>query len=446
MKTDHYNYKAQSMKKSCPKILALATFLVAFLNTMLAQSPTRDFKWEPFQFQGEKITQKTMSHHDNPAGMLLYAWGNNATWDTVSRYTYSYSPNADLTTQLQENYLGGQFVPKYQWIIQYDANHAMIEMIKQKRLGGSWVNEQRQTKTFDASGNNTTIIYYDWYGTIWDTADGSSRNTYVYDSQNHVTNAIFESWSHSIGWGNNFMEDIHYNSLQVADTVILSYWNWDQMAWLYWDRFIDFTYYNPDVVSAMTMQAYDSLGNWNTYMRSTKTFSQYDSYQIIWETYNGTWALMAGALYTNDQYDHQIQFDSYDWTGVWTHNDGNKDLYIYDSQGHTIEDVYQVWNGQGYGNWYKKVYAGYFVGNESTENAGISIYPNPFSNHLLIHNGNHDLLDVQLYDAQGRLVLRGQVGLGDSEWDGSTLADGFYVYRMADAAAHHVKSGRLVKR
>ena len=78
--------------------------------------------------------------------------------------------------------------------------------------------------------------------------------------------------------------------------------------------------------------------------------------------------------------------------------------------------------------------------------SGISIYPNPFSNRLLIHNGDHDLLDVQLYDAQGRLVLRGQVGRGDSELDGSTLADGFYVYRMSAEAAHHVKSGRLVKR
>ena len=63
-------------------------------------------------------------------------------------------------------------------------------------------------------------------------------------------------------------------------------------------------------------------------------------------------------------------------------------------------------------------------------NSGITVYPNPASEYLIISNTSNDNLNLVIYDLTGREVLNSVINGQSKKISVSSLANGTYILKM----------------
>jgi choice-of-anchor B domain-containing protein len=81
---------------------------------------------------------------------------------------------------------------------------------------------------------------------------------------------------------------------------------------------------------------------------------------------------------------------------------------------------------------------------ETSENSGIRIFPNPFSDQLRMHNADDSEAEIYIMDPLGRTVFRSILQPGESVWiKPGPLPNGVYLYRVHQSGKMH--SGKLLR-
>ena len=79
-----------------------------------------------------------------------------------------------------------------------------------------------------------------------------------------------------------------------------------------------------------------------------------------------------------------------------------------------------------------------FKKENSLENA-FSVYPNPTTGNLMLHNETKGLCSLEIQNSLGQIILKQTVELGKTELDLSAYPKGLYFFRIANDNAVLVK-------
>jgi len=87
------------------------------------------------------------------------------------------------------------------------------------------------------------------------------------------------------------------------------------------------------------------------------------------------------------------------------------------------------------------------VGNENTNNVTITTWPNPAAEILLVNIGNYnqEKLNYFMYDAEGKLVLSGQINAQQTKINTGQLASAIYFLTIINQQQNSKQSFKIIK-
>lgn len=83
-------------------------------------------------------------------------------------------------------------------------------------------------------------------------------------------------------------------------------------------------------------------------------------------------------------------------------------------------------------------------GIRGSESDGISVFPNPSNDHWTISSGNRDIVSLQVFNIQGKLLLLDNPNSHTVKIDASGLAEGIYLTKISTDSG--ISVFRLVKK
>ena len=81
---------------------------------------------------------------------------------------------------------------------------------------------------------------------------------------------------------------------------------------------------------------------------------------------------------------------------------------------------------------------------ENSENYNITVFPNPFSNVIIINTGNLTGLTVQVFDMQGKILMERTIEKSNKQLDFSAFSQGIYFIKVMNKTTQ-LKSFKIQK-
>ena len=351
----------------------------------------------------------------------------------------------------------------------YDANNRIIErlLFGWDTINNQWYDRVKETTSF-TSTSYTTIYQH------WDTATNQWNNTSKTENffnQNSLdTLSLLYFWNNQ--WGLSYKTHYTYNSnndmtLQLKEVLIGSSWiNSSKIEWVYDANFnllkkSEYTWdaqNNVFVYDYIHRMGYDSQNN-----RIYDANASYNSYTSSWEFSDSTIYMYAANADLDSSYDY-----SWDGTsGTWELEAKNEMTY---DNNYALSNLvlpltmfddddmmyfnHMLTQMKGFGNstgqWavaytYDLYYSDFVPNNiEQVEQNTVSIAPNPAQDYFVVNMEANQLIDITIYDANGRLV-KTQKASNARKIDIKDLKSGIYFIQITDANKE-VFSSKLIKR
>lgn len=436
------------MKNKFAIKLHLLLLIICVSNTAFSQAPKYSKKPITPSTNPSSAHAKTASHDDLPELCQEFGW-NGTAWDSTGLVLNVYSPTGNLIEKTIYYFSSGIFFPQFKYQYTFDTNGNLTEQILQDHTGSAWENDSRQTRTYDMNQNEIEFFNYLWTNNTWEITYGN-RNSYQYNASSQITEKIEESYFASSGtYVNN--ERTTY-TFAAGVPIETTYYDWDGASWIPNNRYTNQVWfdYSKDLPQSNVYQDHDGT-NFVDNQRGNWTYSQNDSYELIYDEYvAGTWTPYYKLVENYDLHGHNTLYESSSWNNGWQVSYGANATYTYDNQGITLEIVYQNRNILGvYENNSKSLYSSFFVGNSKPvqNEVDLTVYPNPASSELNfdIKMEKHGAVTITLFDMQGRKRMETL-----SHYNGNTLSipisaaleSGLYFYQIK--AAHQFAKGKLV--
>ncbi len=391
-------------------------------------------------------------HEDTPNSCLNLEWNRtNAVWDSSALDTYEYFPNGNRSRMLVSLYDLGAWEDG--WDIYYTYNNA-DQPISYHRLdwsGVAWDSVEKYLLEWDPQGNLTLQMHFTWNGSGWDSTSGD-RYSYVYHNGNLIAEQIFESYhalSHT--WRPQERFVYHYNPQNERDTITYFYDN--NGNWEPYERLVDVVYHNLQEDQFASYRYQEFTGTWDDVARFHYTYSQFDSYVELAESYSGSWDSSYKSIVEMDAEGHQISEERFAYNNGWEFFDGNKSHFTYDSWGRTLEEWTEYYADTAYENGSKRIYESFFVvGAPSAETikTSLEIWPNPCSEALNIRPefATPTTATISLYDLTGNLRWQSTQRMYNSTMliqVPETLSSGSYLLEVTSPSARWIQNVTVMR-
>jgi hypothetical protein len=373
---------------------------------------------------------------DNTYAEWLFQAYNGSAWVDSSRTLYTYT-NGKIATYTEQHFNGTMWLNDYKDSSSYDGNgNRTLEIIQ---LGDSlsWVNSIRFSHTYNVNNTLNSSLTEIWNGSAW---VNSQQSIFTYDGNGNLTEEDVQVWSGS-AWVTETIYTYSYNSDNKVVENIIQGWNGTSLQ--NYEK-LDYTYDSNGKMSTEVLQTWDNTGMaWVNSNMDTYTYDssgrQINDLNQTW--FNNAWVNFAQYVDVFDANGNETEYDEQSWNGSgWTntyvytatYNSDNTYAteleqyytggvlsdeygysYTYDSNGNVATETDQVWNGSVLVNSYRYTYSYNLVttgiaGNKNTPTKFelSQNYPNPFNPTTTINFSvpASSFVTIKVYDILGREI------------------------------------------
>ncbi len=156
---------------------------------------------------------------------LWQEW-DGSNWVDDYKDSHTYDVNNNRIELLLQDWDGSNFVNDYKYTFTYDGNNNMIEELYQTWDGSNWVNYIKETYTYDVNNNMMEVFVQNWGGSNW---VNNTKITNTFDVNNNLIERLEQEWDGS-NWVNNTKIT---NTFDVNNNLIeqlVQYW--DGSTWV----------------------------------------------------------------------------------------------------------------------------------------------------------------------------------------------------------------------
>ena len=273
---------------------------------------------------------------------LSLDWVNGA-WVNDQRESYTYDPNGNIISELDEQWdtTANNWVNDDKYEYSYDANHNRTLEVQAQWDGSSWKNSWKYEYSYDANNNMTLKITSNWPSTAW---EKYSKYEWIYDANNNKISEIGYLWTGS-AWENYTKTTNTYDANNNNISRNTFSWNsstsqWDNRYWYL------YTYDSNNKITFENKKKWDSgTSNWVDDYRITYTNSASGKMLThLKEKWDGSnWNNDDYEEFTYDVNDNLLTYLSQlNWvSGSWT--DGDRLNYVYNAAGNCEGGTHEVW-------------------------------------------------------------------------------------------------------
>ncbi len=185
-------------------------------------------------------------------------------------------------------------------------------------IASQWINEYKKEFGYDAAGNVTRYILYQWNEIkhLWDL---SSKTEYQYDNSGNIIEQEHSQWNAiTIQWNADSRDIYSYSSTGNVTEQFTYFWDASTSTWT--------PYEHHEYI-------YLTSGNLSQYIYS------------LWDLPSGHWIPDCKDEYLYDLNDQLITYNFYGWNpilGQWVHY--RKGEFTYDTVGNLTKQEYSAWS------------------------------------------------------------------------------------------------------
>ena len=273
-----------------------------------------------------------------------------------------------LQQQLVENWSNESWQNATRGTYTTDGNDYILHILGEQWNGGSWNTARQTTYTNAEDGNIDNIVGQNGNGTNW---TNNNKSLWTYNEDGSIATMTNQMWNGS-AWQNQSISHYTYSDAGKVTHILMENWNADNGTWqTYLQQ--NYTLNNAGEPTEILMQLYDTAGEiWTDYSKQTNTYTGGQlSYYLVEIRVGGNWV---------------------------NSTEVNR---AFDGQGRVTQEIYNIWNGNGWGASSRITYTYGVLGLNEFNRPGLSVYPNPASD--ILHISGADILKtVSAYDIQGR--------------------------------------------
>ena len=364
----------------------------------------------------------------------------SASWSFSDSESYSYDANAKHTGTTDFIYSSGMWNKNTLSSFSWDAKGNVINYLIQSWVSNlnAWRNESQFVNTFNAAGDQISSLSQQWNiaSSAWISYAGHKYQK-IFNTSNEIIDEVDQSLNSSTQtWENKYHYITTYGSNGFRDTTITQVWNFNS-----WQNFgkETFTYDKNNYLTEILYQAWDSAaGIWsnpsrryvNTYDADGNLLTKAD---YVWNSSTSTWdPSMNRYTYTYIDNHHTTSelieiwdtvakkyyisssiIQSYDINGNNTsyESSGGRDTYGYDANNNKTYFLNENYNPANHTftpirrTYY--YYQAFTINslNETKNESDVSLYPNPTSGNITVHNAQENIQHVRVRNILGENIL-----------------------------------------
>ncbi|MBP1645866.1 MAG: type sorting protein [Bacteroidetes bacterium] len=452
------------------------------------------FAQNPDKMKLDSISAEGIAYHtfgyDDRGNMLYY-------YSTVDTNIYTYDDNNNI---LSDTYIG--FAQDTRYVYTYDANNNVLSSTRYHHYTGTWDEESRMEKTYNANNKVVDQIEYRYQGQ-WQPLN---KLTHIYDSLNYLVKVIRynfsnSSWSHYANSTNLY--DNNYNLVLTLDSSNYgpsgkTEYTYDERnnnlskiiyarnsvtEWKYKNK-IESTYdMNNNTLSTIsfvyendaweevyrTEYTFDANSNCTSITKPTRkeeyTFDGNNN--CLSETYSTkeltdtAWTYQVRHSYTYDENNNKtVDLMTQFYDDQWNNNSKNDYIYDYSYDREDLIlplDYYKMNNMLTIVNsytwtdydWRLPFLSTFHYSlntislNDISVDNSIAVYPNPAQDYISFKLKDNNLYIIELYNSNGVLVLS-ETTRRNCRLDVFSLKRGVYFYKVIDKNKTAF-SGKIIK-
>lgn len=398
---------------------------------------------------------------------------DGATWVKSWKDEYAYDFNGNQTQDISYEWDGNQWVNSEKNENSYDSHGNRVKLIYSDWNGSKWLNYYKEESVYDDENNLTQNISYQWSDLPDDMWIASSKNEFVYDLNGNQTQNISYYWQNGL-WEKMFKTEFVFNT---NDKITQSFeYGWDGENWVVMEKYESFYDDNENITeyvlsewngiawveAAKYTYEYDASGNMTlsnliyfledqniVFLKEESVYDDYGNnilYSYFTIDFESEEFVLLPVMKQEYVYDNNFTFEDLilpfipedfesDYENDFEGEPGQQDLnQMFKHK--LIQLTYFEGEGDSWQEWmdYTIYYSEQNITNVNDLNDAntVNVYPNPASNQVTFSiDGLADLLTIELYDIQGKLVLS-KTKDNNSPVSIETLDEGLYFYRLSD--------------
>lgn len=338
----------------------------------------------------------TNYEYDSNNNLIAETYSNydytNSKWEISYKDNYTYDVSNKVTEDINQdwNTLTNKFVNSYKDNYTY-TNGKLTEIITKKWENSQWINDSRNTFTYNSNNLIETAIYYTWNGLQWVV---DSRDQLTYNSINKIVKDLTEQWINNSEWVNLYTALLTYNVNNKIITTKSDEWDTSNSVWVESERIE----YEFDANGNRTRET--SFSNYGFKQEYTyDTSSQMSSFAHPFKDQTGLDYIFEDFPYVNKV----MGFNRYSYdTATSSYTLSSRTTYNYNSSINLSTKQPEIANDK------------------------ITLFPNPAKNFLTIQNESNTVIDkVIVTDISGKTVM--QQNQNTTQVNVQNLAKGMYL-------------------
>jgi hypothetical protein len=358
---------------------------------------------------------------------IVYDYDEDSSiWEETYKAEFTYNANHKNTDEYHHNKDTGVWEQDYEIHYTYDVNNNVIEI-----NGIESTTPFKSTLSYDSNNNLIEALHFSWNNTTnqW---ENSKKNVNTYNTNNKITESIKYNWDTS-QWNNSLKNIYQYNTNNLLETLLVYYYDGSQWAL---DSTKTYTYDSNNLLIEIlenneykTVLIYDSNS-----LLIEELYSELDTTTNIWEEEEKL---------VVTQYDSSIDSSHLTLPYSFTSNQSIEEDYLFFDKMVTelkFLELDDSWVDYGKAELF---YSDITASTNDISKEILSIYPNPFTNELIINLPTQENIDLTLFDIQGRKVFN-RIVLSTEKINVSSLENGVYFYEIT--VSNQQFKGKLVKR
>ncbi|MFA6127590.1 MAG: T9SS type A sorting domain-containing protein [Bacteroidales bacterium] len=222
------------------------------------------------------------------ASAIEYTQGSNKT-----RRLFSYDAQHNGTEHKYQNWNGTAWVDVERWTSTYNASGYETET-RHETWNGAWVLQDGTQNTYTMDGNRISVVTMKEWNMMTQTWDNSLRETYTYSGTSiYFGTIIVEKWEVN-QWVNQTKVEYSWTGDKVSTSIM---YDWTNNVWVVSGKIVN--EYPDNLTTVMTIFTDDGSGGWMAVSRTTSTVDSHGNATLQQTEMNmGTWTIFAAIRYT----------------------------------------------------------------------------------------------------------------------------------------------------